>query len=115
SRDKRPTDWSTKEGDKPSVYGDKTTVYVYRRGKLPELSGADKARDEEMKRLAGTWKQVSFMDDGQQVPLPKNDKTRLTISSDGKFTVKVAALRVSPIVGGGGVLSEGKAHFEWHP
>jgi RNA polymerase sigma factor (sigma-70 family) len=108
SPDGRPTDFATKEGSK-------TFVYVLRRGKLPEVSGADKARDEERKRLTGTWEQVSFVDDGQDVPLPKTGKARLTIAGDGKFTVRVGALRVSPVVSSAVTITGGSGRFVFDP
>jgi uncharacterized protein (TIGR03067 family) len=89
----RPTDFRTKKGSQ-------TAVYVFRRGELPEFTRTRsfKALRAEMKRLTGTWEQVSFVDDGAKVPLPKSGRARLTITSDGKFTVQAGTLRVSPIV-----------------
>jgi uncharacterized protein (TIGR03067 family) len=89
----RPTDFRARKGSK-------TAVYVFRRGELPETTATRgfKALRAEMKRLTGTWEQVSFVDDGAKVPLPRRGRARLTITPDGKFTVQAGTLRVSPIV-----------------
>jgi uncharacterized protein (TIGR03067 family) len=111
SPDGRPTEFGSKEGSK-------TFVYVFRRGELPEVSEADKAADEERKRVAGTWEQVSLVDDGQEVPLPKTGRARLTIIDDGKssrFTVQVGTLRVSRVVKSGIRITDGTGRFFFHP
>jgi RNA polymerase sigma factor (sigma-70 family) len=94
SSEKRPTEF---KADKES----KTSVYVFRRGELPEFTAtrAFKALNEERRRLAGTWEQVSFTQDGAEVPLPNSGKARLTITGiDTRFTVEVGSLPVSPVV-----------------
>jgi RNA polymerase sigma factor (sigma-70 family) len=93
SSEARPTAFAAKKESK-------TGVYVFRRGELPEATKTRsfKAYRAEMKRLVGTWEQVSFVDDGAAVPLPRSGRARLTIGVGGKFTVEVGALRVSPIV-----------------
>jgi RNA polymerase sigma factor (sigma-70 family) len=93
SSESRPADFEAKKETK-------TAVYVFRRGELPEFTKtrAYKAIHAEMERLAGTWEQVRFVDDGVAVPLPKSGRARLTIDSGGTFRVLVGKLHVSPVV-----------------
>jgi RNA polymerase sigma factor (sigma-70 family) len=116
-------------GERPAGFearkGSKTAVYVFRRGELPERTrvfkeGDDapksfKAYGEEIKRLAGTWEQVSLVVDGAEVPLAKGAKARITISGPGtKFTVQVGALPVSPVVSSA-IAPQGEGHFVFNP
>ena len=108
----RPTDFDAKEGSK-------TAVYVFRRGELPETTATRgfRALREEVKRLAGTWEQVSFTQDGAEVPLPKTGRARMTISGpDTRFTVEVGALPASPVVSSAFLpLQRGVGHFAFNP
>lgn len=115
-------------GERPSSFDarkeSKTAVYVFRRGELPEFTKSFKGNDgpasfkaygEEIKRLAGSWEQVSFVTDGKEVPLPKSGKARMTISGPGaKFTVQAGTLPVSPVVSSA-IAPQGEGHFVLNP
>jgi RNA polymerase sigma factor (sigma-70 family) len=114
----RPTGFEVKKGSK-------VAVYVFRRGELPEFTRAFKGGDapksfkaygEEIKRLAGTWEQVSFVSDGAEVPVPKAGKARLKITfPDTKFTVEAGSLPVSPVVSAIVPARQGAGHFVFNP